>query len=242
VHLPGNWGGKAPGAETYAMHGLILDRAVDELEVSPDGSTATGVIHAGNFGGRWPGELTLTITWTLSAAGLALTVTAKNVGGEPSPIGLGWHPYFAFPSGRRAQARLTLPAKSRALVNNYDEVLPTGEVVPVGGTAYDLTGGAALGDLYLDDCFVDLLRSEDGEVVVEVADPAAGYAVKIASSSKNVIALQTYAPIDQPFIAVEPQFNLADPYGSEWGGRNTGMVVLRPGETTTYDARIELGG
>jgi len=54
--------------------------------------------------------------------------------------------------------------------------------------------------------------------------------------------VQTYAPLDQAFVVVEPQFNLANPYGAEWQGRDTGMVVLRPGETTTYDARIELRG
>ena len=159
VNLPANWGGKAPGAETYAMHGLILDRPVDALEVSPDGASATGLVRVGDFGGRWPGQMTLTITWTLSAKGLAVTVKATNVGAEPSPIGLGWHPYLAFPSGRRAQARLKLPAKSRCIVNNYDEVLPTGDIAPVTGTAYDFTRGAALADLYLDDCFTDLIRT-----------------------------------------------------------------------------------
>jgi aldose 1-epimerase len=242
IALPANWGGKAAGAEAYAMHGLILDRAVDQLEVAPDGASATGVILAGDFGQGWPGDITLAITWRLWPRALTLTIKAVNRGEEPSPIGLGWHPYLALPSGRREQARLTLPAKSRVVVNNYDEVLPTGDLAPVAGSIYDFTRGAALADLYLDDCFTDLIRTDDGEIVVEVADPAARYAVRVASPSSHVTAVQTYAPPDQPFVVVEPQFNLANPYGAEWQGRDTGMVVLRPGETTTYDARIELHG
>lgn len=242
VALPANWGGKAQGAETYAMHGLILDRAVDQLERAPDGASATGVIHAGDFGHGWPGDITLAVTWRLWPRALTLTIKAVNVGEEPSPIGLGWHPYLALPSGRREQARLTLPAKSRVIVNNYDDVLPTGSLTPVADTPYDFSRGDALGCLYLDDCFTDLVRNDDGEVVVEVADPAARYAVRVSSPSTNVMAVQTYAPLDQAFVVVEPQFNLADPYGAAWRGRDTGMVVLAPGETTTYEARIDLHG
>ena len=242
VALPANWGGKAAGAEAYAMHGLILDRAVGQLEIAPDGASARGLIFAGDFGRGWPGDITLAITWRLWARALTLTIKAVNRGEEPSPIGLGWHPYLALPSGRRAQARLTLPAKSRIVVNNYDEVLPTGEISPIPGTAYDFHRGAPLDDLYLDDCFTDLIRTDNGEIVVEVADPAARYAVRVVSPSRNVTAVQTYAPLDQAFVVVEPQFNLANPYGAEWQGRDTGMVVLGPGETTTYDARIELRG
>jgi len=242
IELPANWGGKADGAETYAMHGLILDRAVDRLEVAPDGASATGLILAGDFGRGWPGDITHAITGRLWARALTLTIKAVNRGEEPSPIGLGWHPYLALPSGQREQARLTLPAKSRVLVNNYDEVLPAGEIAPVAGTPYDFNRDAALDNLYLDDCFTDLIRTDNGDIIVDVVDPAARYAIRIASPSRDVTAIQTYAPLDQAFVVVEPQFNLADPYGAEWRGRDTGMVVLASGEATTYDARIELRG
>lgn len=238
VRLPANWGGKGPGAEIYAMHGLILDRAVRKLNIAA--SSVSGRIAAGDFSGRWPGELDLEIAWCLAANALKLEVTAKNVGQGPVPVGLGWHPYFALPSGRRGQARLRIPASSRALVNDYDDVLPTGEVVPVAHTPYDFRDSAPLGDLYLDDCFLDLERDAAGEVVIEIADPEAGLGVRVASPSASVTAIQTYAPLDQPFIVVEPQFNLADPYGAAWRGRATGMVSLAPGESTAYQARVEL--
>ena len=238
VRLPANWGGKGPGAEIYAMHGLILDRAVRKLQVAAD--RVSGRIAAGDFSGRWPGELDLEIAWSLAAHALELTVTATNVGPGPVPVGLGWHPYFALPSGDRAQARLKIPAGSRALVNDYDEVLPTGEVVPVAGTPYDFRAGAPLGELYLDDCFLDLERDADGEIAIEIVDPKAGLGVRVVSPSTSVTAVQTYAPLDKPYVVVEPQFNLADPYGAEWRGRATGMVSLAPGKSITYKARVEL--
>jgi aldose 1-epimerase len=123
-------------------------------------------------------------------------------------------------------------------VGDYDAVLPTGRLLPTAGTPYDFTVATRLGDLYLDDCFVDLPR-EDGEVVVELLDPKAAVGLRIASPSPAVKAVQVYAPLDKAFVAVEPQFNVADPFGTAWPeGFDTGMVRLRPGEKTNYEARV----
>jgi galactose mutarotase-like enzyme len=54
-----------------------------------------------------------------------------------------------------------------------------------------------------------------------------------------VRAVQVFAPPDKPFVAIEPQFNLANPYGGEWAGRDTGMALLPPGGKAIYDVRVE---
>jgi galactose mutarotase-like enzyme len=237
VRLPANWSGKATGAERYAMHGLILATPVPWRQPAPD--LVTGRLEAGDFDGRWPGRALLDFEWRLRDGGLHLAVTATNAGKTPLPIGFGWHPYFALPSGDRRQARLWLPARSRVLVDNYDEVLPTGQVEAVAGGAYDFTapGGKALGEAYLDDCFIALQR-QAGEAVAELCDPAAGLGLRIASASPQVSAFQTYAPPDKAFVALEPQFNLADPYGGEWRGRDTGMAQVAPGAAVTYAVSV----
>lgn len=232
VRLPMNWGGKAPGAEQYAMHGLMLDTP---FEVQQGEAFVRGVLHAGDFGGRWPSATNVEVEYRLGATALELTVRATNAGDAPLPIGIGWHPYFNLPSGDRSQARLRIAARSRTAVNDYDEVLPTGEVLGVCGTPYDFSQGQPLGDLYLDDCFVDL---EDG--IAEVTDPAARFGVRVSAKAPPVRAFQVYAPPDKPFVVVEPQFNRADPFGAQWRGADTGMVILQPGESTAYAARVEL--
>ena len=73
VRLPRNWGGKAPGAEQYAMHGLILDAHAPYEVPSPD--RITGRLAAGDFGGRWPGKLALDLAWRLEAGALVLAPT-----------------------------------------------------------------------------------------------------------------------------------------------------------------------
>jgi galactose mutarotase-like enzyme len=236
VRLPRNWGGKAAGAEQYAMHGLILDTPVAFAQPAPD--RVTGELAASDFGGRWPGALQFTFEWRLAAGALLLAVEARNLGAAPSPVGIGWHPYFALPSGERGQARLRLPASARVEVNDYDEVLPTGRLTPVAGTSYDFRDGRPLGELYLDDCFTALQR-EAGEAVLEIINPAGGLRLRLASPSPHVKAFQVYAPPDRPFVAAEPQFNLADPFGPEWPPeQDTGMAVLAPGGAATYEVRV----
>jgi aldose 1-epimerase len=243
VDLPANHGGRRPGAEKYSMHGLILASRVDEMsrETTEERDILRGSLQAGDFGGSWVSSTALEFENILTSDSFTLKVTATNTGDSPLPMGIGWHPYFDLPSGRRDQARLHLPARGRALVNDYDEVLPTGEVEPVAGTPYDFSmpGGRSLGDLYLDDCFVDLERS-NGEIIAEVIDPAGSFGLRVVAASPPVAAIQVYAPPEKGFVVLEPQFNRADPFGPQWGGVDTGMVILAPGESVIYSARLEL--
>jgi galactose mutarotase-like enzyme len=245
VRLPANGGGKAPDAEPYALHGLILDRAAEAagVESAPGGQRVRAALEAGDFGGRWPSRLRFGFDLALTAEAFSATMSATNVGDEATPVGLGWHPYFALPSGDRTQARLHVPGRSRLPVDNYDAVLPTGEIRPVAGGPYDFSGraGAALGGLYLDDCFVDLAKTGARETVCEVIDPAAGHGVRIVAQSPQVTAVQTFAPPERPILVVEPQFSWADPYGGVWAPSvDTGMVTLPPGASVDYRVRLEL--
>ncbi len=244
MHLTANWKGQNPGAERHAMHGLILDQPMEasDLKSGPDRASVTGTLDAGDFQGHWPSQTNLTITATLKPGSFGFTVTAKNNGQKDLPVGIGWHPYFAFLSGQREQARLKIPASQRALVNNYDDVFPTGKLVPVAGTPYDFSGpsGAPLNKLFMDDCFMDLQKNADGSVVAEVIDPAAHYGIRIKGLSPEISAFQAYAPPDKQFVAFEPQFNWADPYSPIWKGRATGMKVLKPGESVTYSVQLEV--
>ncbi|MBW8811952.1 MAG: aldose 1-epimerase [Caulobacterales bacterium] len=237
ARLPRNWGGKAAGAETYAMHGLILATPIPYEKAAPD--RVTGRLAAGDFGGRWPGGADLSFEWRLCDGELRLQVEALSLGPEPLPFGAGWHPYFRVPSGDRGQARLRVPAARRADVNDYDEVLPTGRLLDVASTPYDFRGpGQALGALYLDDCFTGL-DADGGEMVVQLLDPAASLGLRVTAPSPPVHAVQVYAPPDQPFVVIEPQFNLPDPYGAEWPADVTrGMVSLPPGARCAYAARV----
>lgn len=243
VLLPANNVGSRPGAERHAMHGLILKgKATDvRLTHTAAGGTITAVLHCGDFGGHWFSSSDLMYTITLTAKSVEVSITAKNVGKESEPVALGWHPYFALPSKDRKQVRLHIPGSVLAMVDNYDNVFPTGKLMPVAGTAYDFQApnGKALGGQFLDDNFSSLERTH-GVVVVKVLDPAAHYGVEIDGLSPEIRTVQVYAPPTQSFVAVEDQYNFGDPFGKEWGTMNTGMVTLAPGKSTTWKVRLGL--
>jgi aldose 1-epimerase len=244
VTLPANWSGKNPGAEKHAIHGMILDARFEHVKITnnSDASRVEGTLHAGDFGGHWFSRADVNVCTTLGDASVEMAVTVKNVGREALPVGVGWHPYFAIPSGDRRQARLHVPAARRVVVNNVDDVFPTGKIVPTAGTTYDFTapGGAPLKTQFLDESFTGLQRQADSSVVTEMIDPASDYGLRLIAVSKEVQAIQTYSPPDKSFVAIEPQFNLADPYGKQWGRTNTGMVNVQPGDSAVYQIRLEL--
>lgn len=244
ITLPANWHNSAdPTKEKHAMHGLILASQTQDVATTsiPDGQSVTGVIHAADFGGHWLSQTDLSFTVTLTGKAVDAIVVAKNVGKDEEPIAIGWHPYFAIPSGDRTQALLHVPGDQLAVVNNYDDVFPTGKLIPVKGTKWDFTApkGKALGDVFLDDNWSKLQRT-DGDVDVTLADPASNYGVKIVGLSQEIKTVQVYAPPTKEFAAIEEQFNFADPFGKEWHGMNTGMVTLKPGASVEWHVRLEL--
>ena len=243
VTLPADFAGKKPGARKHAIHGLILNSKVENIQKikTTDGEAVTGILHAGNFGGHWLSSTDLQFAISLGGDVVTATITAKNVGNVAEPMSIGWHPYFAIPSGDRSQARLHIPAAKLATVNNYDDVFPTGQLKPVAGTPYDFNApeGKALGQQFLDDNFSSLART-DGAVDVELTDPASKYGIKVEGLSPEIKTVQVYAPPTKEFAAIEEQFNFADPFGREWHGMDTGMVTLQPGQSVTWKVRLRL--
>jgi aldose 1-epimerase len=241
--LPANNIGKLPTAERHAMHGLILKAKTEDIKVQngTSGGEVTGVIHAGDFGGHWLSKTDLTVNIRLTADDVDATIDAKNVGGEEEPIAIAWHPYFNLPSGDRSQARVHIPGSTTADVDGYDNVFPTGKLSSVEGTRYDLRApeGVALGTNFFDDNW-NHLQWADKAVTVKVIDPAAHYGIDIVGLSPEIRAIQMYAPPTQQFVAIEHQYNFADPFGKEWGSTNTGMVTLKPGQNTRWHVRLHV--
>jgi galactose mutarotase-like enzyme len=243
ITLPANNIGTKPEAERHAMHGLILKAKTDGVEITkvPGGEQVAGVIHAGDFDGHWLSKTQLVVTIKLTAEAVDATIEARNVGGEDEPMAIGWHPYMNLPSGDRSQARVRIPADKLAEVDGYDNVFPTGKIVPVEGTRYDLraAGGTPLGANFFDDNWSHI-DWQNHAATVQVIDPAAKYGVDLEGLSPEIKTIQMYAPPTKQFVAIEHQFNFADPFGREWNGMDTGMVTLKPGQTTKWHVRLHV--
>jgi galactose mutarotase-like enzyme len=243
ITLPANNIGSKPGAERHAMHGLILKGKTEEVGVEkvPGGEEVSGVINAGDFDGHWLSKTQLVITIRLTAEAVDATIVARNVGAVDEPMAIGWHPYLNLPSGDRSQARVRIPASKLAEVDGYDNVFPTGKLLPVEGTRYDLrsAGGTPLGTNFYDDNWSQI-DWENHAATVQVIDPAARYGVDLEGLSPDIKTIQMYAPPTKQFVAIEHQDNFADPFGKEWGSMDTGMVTLKPGQNTKWHVRLHV--
>ena len=109
------------------------------------------------------------------------------------------------------------------------------------GTRYDLRapGGVALGTNFFDDNW-NHLNWKDKAVTVKVTDPKADYGIDIIGLSPEIRAIQMYAPPASQYVAIEHQYNFGDPFGKEWGSTNTGMVTLKPGQSTLWHVRLHV--
>jgi galactose mutarotase-like enzyme len=233
------------GANAVARDGLMLAEPSDSLRTAalPDGGNAEVVFHAGDFGGRWPSKTDVTITVLLGSRSIDLTMVARNTGDAPEPIGLGWDPRFAILNGNRQQLRLRIPSEMRAELRNRDK-LPTGALLPSGGTPFDFMahGGAGLGMMDLDECYVELRQNlMDNGPFAELSDPADNYGLRLTALSSTIKAMRVVAPANADFVSIEPRFNYPDPFGREWRNQtDTGIVVVQPGQTTEWKVRLEL--
>ena len=75
---------------------------------------------------------------------------------------------------------------------------------------------------------------------VRLTDPQAHYGIDIEGVSPTIKTVQVYSPHGMNFLAVEDQFNFVDPFGKEWKRMDTGMVTLHPGQSTTWEVRLQL--
>ncbi len=236
IHLPNDYLGR------YAVHGLLNMLKAEDLHVvdTPDGQTLTAVIHAGDFDGNWLSKTDVHFNIALTDDTVDIRVTATNVGDEPEPMGIGWHPFLRILSGDRAQARVHLPADLYTVVDTIDG-RPTGELKPVEGTPKDYRSpqGATMPDASTSVNFSRLTRS-GGSIDAWLADPKANYAIRVRGLSPEIRTLHLWSAKDDTFCAIEEQYNYMDAFGEEWNGMDTGLVTLKPHASTTWHVRLEL--
>lgn len=233
-------------ASTHSVGSLLLARGSDSIATGllPDGESADALFHAGSFGDGWPSQLDIKSHVDLTGQTIELTLTATNVGAGPTPVGLGWFPHFRIPSGDRSKATLSIPSSTQ-LVMDPRTGLPTGKVDSVAGTNLDFqhAGGKALENHSLDAYYSGLHRSAAADApVLELADPAFGYGLRLVPVSESVTALHVVAPANQPWVALQPATNQTDPLGHQWTSNpdGSGIQILDSGQSLVLHLRLEI--
>jgi galactose mutarotase-like enzyme len=226
----------------YSVHGLINTMKAEDVRIakSRDGETLTAIIHAGDFNGYWLSKTDLRYRIELRGDAIDIRITATNVGTEAEPMGMGWHPFLRIVSGERSQARVHLPAALYGVVDTIDG-RPTGELRSVANTPNDYRSpaGAVMPDASTSVNFSRIERTA-GSIDAWLADPKANYAIRVRGLSPEIQTLHLWSAKDDTFCAIEEQYNYMDAFGPEWRDMDTGLVTLKPGESTEWHVRLEL--
>jgi aldose 1-epimerase len=234
-----------PADAATSVAGLLLNKTADSVKVTTvaDGQSVEAVFNAHNFSPDWPSSVELTLDVVLTGKTLEISMTAKNTGNVPTPFGAGWHPIFAIPDGDRADAQLSLPSNTVS-VDDADTGQPTGKTNWLTGTPRDFmrTVGTPLGSTDVDETYVNLTHGPaDAAPVAELRVPSFNYGLQLLPLTANITRMHVTAPLGKNWVAIAPETNAGDPFGSQWGtvGRS-GMAVVQPGATFEWKVRLQL--
>ena len=145
------------------IHGFLRAAQWEVVEVKADGKSAwvtsrLDFYKQPMFMKQWPFAHTLEMTHRLQDGVLEVYTKITNMSAEPMPVAIGFHPYYNLTDSPRDEWTVTVPAKTRWLLN-YQKV-PTGETESTD--KFFPNGQGLLKDYNLDDVFSDLTRDAQG--------------------------------------------------------------------------------
>jgi aldose 1-epimerase len=210
-----NWSG-------HAIHGLVSWAPWTLVRQDRDRITL-GYTLFPQYG--YPFTIVFQIEYLLRTQGVQVTLTARNAGKQPAPLGTGYHPYFRVDPNVNA-AKLTVPAAT--YLTNNDMLIPIGRA-SVAGSQYDFRTHKQIGETKLDVCYTDLQRV-DG-VATATVETHGGHQIQVWVDETHKF-LQVYTDDGAPGrparagISVEPMTSAPNAFNS-----GDGLIVLAPGQT-----------
>ncbi|MEW8979891.1 MAG: aldose 1-epimerase [Symbiobacterium sp.] len=171
---------------------------------------------------QFPHPFVLELTYTLEGRTLRCRPVIRNLGEEPMPFGLGFHPYFLAPQEEEIFVRLT-PGR----LWEMQEWMPTGRFLEPQGT-YDLSTWQPAHAVTRGEGYAVAAPEPDGWSRFELANRTTGrtLALRAAPAYRHWLIFNGFAGSfsAEPYTCMTNAFNLdLDPAVS-------GMAALAPGE------------
>jgi len=228
-------------ARGHSIHGLTWNCAFRVVKRGPY-YVHTELDSASNLelSRIWPYRFILEIDYEVGN-GLRLRARARNAGNEAMPLGFGAHPYFHAPLGA-AGHRGDLEVQVAPAIAQWpldEKMIPTGSPVALSGR-FDLRTPQKLGDLSYDDAFhLDSAR-DLAAPCGRLVNPANQTAIEVRAEA-DFGEFVVYAPPDREVVALEPYTCGPDAFNLAARGVQSGMRVLKPGESFETGFEIRLG-
>ena len=191
---------------------------IDSVNPGPDPSVKLSYTSPALEEG-YPGELRVNVEYKL--VNNALHIIHRATTSETTVINLTNHTYFCLDKANTIDHYL-LTLNSDAMVETFENLLPTGNILPIEDLPYDFRTVRQIGSIPLDTPFV--LRPGTKEAA-SIYSPVSGISMKVHT---NQPALVVYRPPGFPAICFETQN-----YPDAPNHLHFPSAVLHPGET--YD-------
>lgn len=215
-----------------AIHGLVREAEWNVVSAESDRIVLDYVLEPEP---GYPFMLAFVIEYALAAAGLSVTLTARNTGKEPCPYGSGQHPYLTLDTPTIDELRLKVPGR---VVGFSDERGIPVRSQQVEGTEYDFRSGRAIGATVLDNAYTDLERDSDGlaRVLLDDSTGVSGVTLWVDETYPHLMVFSgdPYPDLARRSLAVEP---MTCPPNAFRTGES--LIRLEPGESTTSRWGIE---
>lgn len=205
------------GSFKNAIHGHIFNKSFSVSNKILTRTSAKISLSYSNKGDGigFPFAYDIEITYLFSKNKVTIDFKITNLGKEPFPFGIGWHPYFN--AQNLASSTLSFDAIHQFKVNNF--------MIPTEKTPLKIESLNQLNDIKLDDCFV--LKSP------KASFKTSDYELELNYPTKSENYLQIYTPDDRKSIAIEPMTCAPDSFNNK-----NGLLILKQYEN--YNWTIEL--
>ncbi len=218
-----------PNNQTNFIHGLARKRPWETGPLRADATSASVDLFL-VWDDRqpefelFPIKHRLTVSYTLRRSGIRFAYKVDNQDRSRLPFGFGLHPYFRIP-GDRDEVRVKVPLEQRM---EAVEMLPTGELIAVADTPFDLRRPRALTDLRLDDVYLGM--TPEKAAWFELREH--GLRVEL-SGSRELTHLVVFTPPDRPFFCIENQTSSTDAHNLWAQGKKKAshLLIVAPGKS-----------
>ena len=238
----------APGIEgdkRESRHGFLRDQefTLERLDADDVGAHAVFVnrsirpgVHAG-----YPFAIDVSVHYILSASGLEVVASMRNVGEETAPCFFGWHPYFRVADGLVDAWELQVPASLLIRTDANFIPLPGDEayVAVQDEPTMDFRQWRRIGDTALNHGYAGLHADADGRARTRVRDPKTGLTVAMWQTRGIVLVFTAdTVPRDaRRAIALEPMESMSDAFNRE---DCASAIHLEPGAERQFHCGVEI--
>lgn len=183
-------------------HGLVHDEAWKySLPVLKDTcvsfSTWIDFDNSNELFKAFPFRHRLSLEFSLFEDGIKILYSIENMDNMEIPFGIGLHPYFMKLSGEE-NMYIKIPADF--VMDHISDLLPTGRLIDVGGTEYDIRNPVRIGSCNLDHVFTGIEEGSFAEIVYRTI----GMKV-ILEASRDFSHVVVYSPKGEDFFCIENQ-------------------------------------